>query len=71
VGDSQSNQAANDAPVGVFDSGLGGLCVLREIRRRAPAERLLHLADHAHLPYGTRPLQDVRTVGVLATEATF
>jgi glutamate racemase len=60
VSNSQSNHVGNDAPVGVFDSGLGGLCVLREIRHRAPAERLLYLADHAHFPYGTRPLAEVR-----------
>ena len=60
MSNSQSNHVGNDAPVGVFDSGLGGLCVLREIRHRAPAERLLYLADHAHFPYGTRPLAEVR-----------
>ena len=40
------------APVGVFDSGLGGLSVLRAIRQRLPGEDLLYVADAAHVPYG-------------------
>lgn len=40
------------APIGVFDSGLGGLSVLRAIRERLPAEDLLYVADAAHVPYG-------------------
>ncbi|HBB22271.1 MAG TPA: glutamate racemase, partial [Pseudomonas sp.] len=43
-----------NAPVGVFDSGVGGLSVLREIRRRLPHESLLYLADSAHVPYGEK-----------------
>lgn len=43
------------APVGIFDSGVGGLSVAREIRRALPAEHLLYLADSAYLPYGDRP----------------
>ncbi|HUT78314.1 MAG TPA: glutamate racemase [Polyangia bacterium] len=41
-------------PIGVFDSGLGGLTVVREIRRILPGERLLYLGDNARVPYGTR-----------------
>jgi glutamate racemase len=44
-----------DAPIGVFDSGVGGLSVLREIRRLLPHEELLYVADSAHAPYGERP----------------
>lgn len=43
-----------DAPVGVFDSGVGGLSVLREIRARLPHESLLYIADSGHVPYGER-----------------
>ncbi len=46
-------------PVAVFDSGLGGLSVLREIRRVLPAQQLLYLADQAHVPYGPRPPEEV------------
>jgi glutamate racemase len=45
--------AAN--PVGVFDSGVGGLSVLRAIRRELPHENLLYVADSAYAPYGDRP----------------
>jgi glutamate racemase len=41
-------------PIGVFDSGVGGLTVLLEIQRLLPAEDILYLADQAHLPYGNR-----------------
>ncbi len=45
--------AAN--PIGVFDSGVGGLSVLREIRRELPHEDLLYVADSGHAPYGDKP----------------
>ena len=45
----------SDRPVGVFDSGVGGVSVLREIRRVLPAEDLIYLADSAYTPYGDRP----------------
>jgi glutamate racemase len=41
--------------VGVFDSGVGGLSVLRELRRELPAEDFLYVADSAHAPYGDKP----------------
>ncbi len=46
--------------IGVFDSGVGGLSVLRALRRALPGERFLYLADQAHVPYGPRPLLQVR-----------
>jgi glutamate racemase len=46
--------------IGVFDSGVGGLTVWREIVRQLPHEDTLYLADHAHVPYGSRPLAQVR-----------
>ena len=42
------------APIGVFDSGVGGLSVLRAIRRELPHEDLIYIADSAHAPYGDR-----------------
>jgi glutamate racemase len=48
------------APIAVFDSGIGGLSVAREIRRALPAEDLLYYADTAHVPYGDRPSDWVR-----------
>lgn len=43
-----------DAPIGIFDSGVGGLSVLREIRRQLPWENLLYVADSRHVPYGNK-----------------
>jgi glutamate racemase len=47
-------------PIGVFDSGVGGLTVLQELHARLPAERLIYLADLAHFPYGPRYQHEVR-----------
>jgi len=44
----------SDAPLGVFDSGLGGLTVVRALRSRLPRERIVYLGDTARVPYGTR-----------------
>ena len=51
---------ANNAPVGVFDSGVGGLSVLREIRALLPAESLLYVADSGHVPYGEKSQEFIR-----------
>lgn len=48
--------------IGVFDSGVGGLSILREIRARMPMADLLYLADHARSPYGPRPLVEVQEI---------
>ncbi|TVP89719.1 MAG: glutamate racemase [Pseudomonadaceae bacterium] len=50
----------SSAPVGVFDSGLGGLSVLHEIRHRLPQESLLYVADCAYVPYGDKPPELIR-----------
>jgi glutamate racemase len=47
-------------PIGVFDSGVGGLSVARELLRTVPGESILYYADTAHVPYGGRPLDEVR-----------
>lgn len=47
-------------PLGVMDSGVGGLSVLRHLRAELPAEDLLYFADQAHIPYGPRPAAEVR-----------
>jgi glutamate racemase len=47
-------------PVGVFDSGVGGLTVLHECLVTLPDEDFIYLGDHARLPYGPRPLDEVR-----------
>ncbi|MBF6604177.1 MAG: glutamate racemase [Chloroflexi bacterium] len=50
---------ADPRPIGVFDSGVGGLTVLQEILRRSPAESTLYLGDNARAPYGTRSDDEV------------
>ncbi len=47
-------------PIGVFDSGVGGLTVLSELRRRLPAEATIYLGDNARTPYGPRAADEVR-----------
>jgi glutamate racemase len=47
-------------PIGIFDSGIGGLTVLRAVHQLMPDEPLLYLADQAHVPYGSRSLEEVR-----------
>src|SRR3954464_14959138 len=47
-------------PVGVFDSGVGGLTVLHECLVTLPHEDFVYLGDHARLPYGPRPLAEIR-----------
>jgi glutamate racemase len=48
--------------IGLFDSGVGGLSVAREIMRRLPGHPLIYLADQAHAPYGQRPLAEIRAL---------
>ena len=52
------------APIAVFDSGLGGLSVVRAIRRMLPAEDVLYFGDSANAPYGTRTVEEVRRLSV-------
>lgn len=50
--------------IGVFDSGVGGLSVLREIWAQLPDEDTLYFADTAHCPYGSRPADEIRALSV-------
>jgi len=60
---------SRDAPVGVFDSGVGGLTVARALLDQLPAEPLLYLGDTAHGPYGPLPIADVRRHALTAMDA--
>ncbi|MBI4496295.1 MAG: glutamate racemase [Chloroflexi bacterium] len=51
---------ANGNPIGVFDSGVGGLAVVAELRKLMPDEDVLYYADHAHFPYGSKDPETVR-----------
>lgn len=57
------------APIGIFDSGIGGLTVASAIRQALPAERLLYFGDIAHIPYGDRSLREVRAFSAAIVRA--
>ena len=54
-------------PIGVFDSGMGGLTVLRALVARLPQERFVYLGDTARLPYGTKSAETVQAYALQAT----
>lgn len=58
---------SKDNAIGVFDSGVGGLTVLRALRKKLPAENLLYLGDTARLPYGTKSARSVLRYALQAT----
>ncbi len=55
----ERSEPGRDAPLGVFDSGLGGLTVVRALRDRCPAEDIVYLGDTARVPYGSRSPETV------------
>jgi len=59
---------SSDAPIGVFDSGLGGLTVLRAIRERLPFEATIYLGDTARVPYGPKAAETIRRYALEATD---
>lgn len=54
--------------IAVFDSGVGGISVLRHLRRELPNERFLYFGDSANAPYGTRPTGEIRDLTLAAAE---
>ena len=58
-----------EAPIGVFDSGVGGLTVLRALMAELPQERFIYLGDTARLPYGTKSRETVGRYAAQAAEA--
>lgn len=54
-----SDRIRDDAPIGVFDSGFGGLTVLRQLQTALPNERYVFFGDRSRCPYGPRPLSQV------------
>jgi glutamate racemase len=63
-----ANPDTRVAPIGVFDSGVGGLSVLREVRSELPAEDLIYVADSGYAPYGDRSAEYVRGRAVAVME---
>ena len=60
-----------DGYIGVFDSGVGGLSVLRHLRQLLPGEKYVYFGDCANAPYGSRTTQQVRALTLAAVEALF
>ena len=48
------SETTSNSPIGIFDSGLGGLTVLRELKKNLPHEDYIYFGDTAHLPYGSK-----------------
>ena len=65
---SSASSPAARGPIGIFDSGLGGLSVLREAQRQMPRESILYFADTANVPYGDKPLSVVRDLALCLTD---
>jgi glutamate racemase len=61
-------QPGDDAPIGVFDSGVGGLTVARAILDNLPGEQVLYIGDTANSPYGPKPLAAVRALALSVME---
>jgi glutamate racemase len=59
----------NDAPIGVFDSGVGGLTVLKALAAELSGEKFIYLGDTARLPYGTKSAETVARYALQAAEA--
>ncbi len=57
-----------NSPIGIFDSGVGGLSVLRAIHKQMPGEKLLYFADQGHVPYGPRSLEEIRRFSEAITQ---
>lgn len=58
----------NEAPIGLFDSGIGGLSVYRHLAQQLPAERYIYYADTLHVPYGDRDSQDIEALTLKAID---
>src|SRR6266516_6546274 len=58
----------SDAPIGVFDSGAGGLTILSALRKELPFENYVYFCDTAHCPYGTRSEEDIIALSVHANK---
>src|SRR5574338_1141396 len=58
----------SDSPIGIFDSGVGGISVLRAIREHMPNESVIYFGDQGHIPYGPRPMEQIRNFSEAITK---
>lgn len=59
-GSTNKTMSMDNRPIGFLDSGVGGLTVVRELRRQLPHEDIVYIGDSARAPYGTRPAEQIR-----------
>jgi len=59
---------SSNSPIGIFDSGVGGLSVLRAIRQQMPEEAAIYFGDQGHIPYGPRPMEQIRNFSEAITK---
>lgn len=57
-----------NSPIGIFDSGIGGISVLRAIRQQMPDESIIYFGDQGHIPYGPRPMEQIRNFSEAITK---
>lgn len=62
------NNKLTCAPIGIFDSGIGGLSVYRHLAQQLPAERYIYYADTLHVPYGNRGSEDIEALTLVAVD---
>jgi len=55
------------SPIGIFDSGVGGISVLRAIREQMPAESIIYFGDQGHVPYGSRSMEQIQSFSEAVT----
>ena len=56
------------SPIGIFDSGIGGLSVLHAVRAQMPEESVIYFGDQGHIPYGPRPMEQIRNFSEAITK---
>jgi glutamate racemase len=66
--DGEMSGAVTSAPIGVFDSGVGGLTILRELLRELPDERYVYFGDTGNCPYGVRAEEEIQALSVAAAD---
>ena len=54
----------NTNPIGIFDSGLGGLTVLKALKEKFPKEKFIYVGDTAHLPYGSKSSESITNYSI-------
>ncbi|MFM8916516.1 MAG: glutamate racemase, partial [Bacteroidota bacterium] len=64
----KTSQAAKQAPIGIFDSGIGGLTVADAILKQMPAESIVYFGDTAHMPYGEKSADAIRAYAIRITD---